>query len=99
MFHRARTVCRPGNPALRTGSDLVAPGCPPPSLNEANRVPPMKYSHVLVACRAVSTQLNVTVEPTEAAGQLRLLSLSTAKRLPPPLHCVEPLGASTLCGS
>jgi hypothetical protein len=43
--------------------------------------------------------LNVTDCPTEAAGQLRLLSLRTANRLPPPLHCIEPLGASTLCGS
>ena len=59
----------------------------------------MKYSQVLVECRAVSTQLKVTLCPTEAAGQFRLLSLSTAKRLPPPLHCIEPFGASTLCGS
>jgi hypothetical protein len=78
---------------------FVAPGCAPPSLNDASSVLPMKYSHVLVACRAVNTQLNVTVVPTEAAGQFLPLSLRTAKRVPPPLHCIEPLGASTLCGS
>jgi hypothetical protein len=59
----------------------------------------MKYSQVLVAWRAVSTQLKVTVRPTYVAGQFRAVSLSTAKRVPPPLHSFEPLGASTLCGS
>jgi hypothetical protein len=78
---------------------LVAPGWAPPSSNTAIRELPTKYSQVLVACRAVSTQLKVTLCPTEVAGQLRLLSFSTPKRLPPPLHCSEPLGASTLCGS
>nr|BFE71248.1 hypothetical protein GCM10020092_045490 [Actinoplanes digitatis] len=84
---------------MLTVCDLVAPGWAPPSLKLASRVPPMKYSQLVVECRAVSTQLNVTVWPTDAAGQFRLLSLSTAKRLPPPLHCIEPLAASTLCGS
>src|SRR5688572_165546 len=99
MFHRARTVCRPEKLPMLTVWALVAPGCAPPSLKTASRVPPMKYSHELVECRAVRTQLNVTERPTEATGQFLLLSLRTAKRLPPPLHCIEPLGASTLCGS
>src|SRR3954449_6592449 len=99
MFHRARGVCRPRKLPMLTVCVLGPPGCAPPSLNDASSVLPMKYSQVLVACRAVSTQLNVTVVPTLAAGQFLLLSLSTAKRLPPPLHCMEPLGASTLCGS
>ena len=60
MFHRASTVCRPVKPPMLTVWDLVAPGCAPPSLNEASSVPPMKYSQVDVECRAVSTQLKVT---------------------------------------
>jgi hypothetical protein len=99
MFHRASTVNRPVRPPRLTLCDTVALGCRPPSSNTAMRVPPTKYSQVLVACRAVSTQLNVTLLPTDVAGQARLLSLSTANRVPPPLHCMEPLGASTLCGS
>src|SRR3954447_9094612 len=99
MFHRARMVCRPVQLPMLTVCCLVAPGCAPPSLKDASRVPPMKYSHVAVECRAVMTQLKVTVLPREATGHALLLSLSTAKRLPPPLHCVEPFGASTLCGS
>src|SRR3712207_9150898 len=99
MFHRASSLWRPEKPPMLTVCDLVAPGCAPPSLKTASRVLPMKYSHEVVACRAVRTQLNVTVCPTEAAGQFLLLSLRTAKRLPPPLHCIEPLGASTLCRS
>src|SRR3954462_7450913 len=99
MFHRASSVWRPRKLPILTVCDLVAPGCAPPSLKDASSVLPMKYSQVLVACRAVMTQLKVTVVPTLAAGQFLLLSFSTAKRLPPPLHCIEPLGASTLCGS
>src|ERR1700754_660588 len=98
-FHRASTVSRPVRPPRLTLCDLVAPGCAPRSSKTAIRLPPTKYSQVLVACRAVITQLNVTLCPTEVAGQFRLLSLRTEKRLPPPLHCMEPLGASTLCGS
>src|SRR3954452_20514008 len=99
MFHRARTVCRPVKLPMLTVCCLVAPGWAPPSLKEASSVPPMKYSQVAVECRAVRTQLKVTVRPTVAYGQGLLLSLSTAKREPPPLQSVEPLGASALCGS
>ena len=52
-FHRASTVCRPLKPRMLTVCDLVAPGCAPPSLNEASSVLPMKYSQVAVECRAV----------------------------------------------
>src|SRR5690349_7955096 len=99
MFHRASTVCRPVKPFMPTVCDLFAPGCAPRSSKDASSVLPMKYSQVAVECRAVSTQLKVTDCPTVAAGQLLLLSLSTVNRLPPPLHCLEPFGASTLCGS
>src|SRR4051812_43602643 len=98
MFHRASTVCRPVKLPMLTVCCLVAPGCAPPSLKDASSVLPMKYSQVAVECRAVITQLKVTVRLTEATGQALLLSFSTANRLPPPLHSVEPLGASTLCG-
>src|SRR3954451_12862929 len=99
MFHRARIVCLPVKLPMLTVCCLVAPGWAPPSLKDASRVPPMKYSQVAVECRAVMTHLKVTVLPTPAYGQGLLLSLSTAKRDPPPLQSVEPLGASTLCGS
>src|SRR3954464_3290872 len=98
MFQRASTVCRPVKPFMPTVCCLVAPGWAPLSLNDASNVLPMKYSQLVVECRAVITQLNVTVCPAVVAGQFLLLSLSTAKRLPPPLQRVEPLGASTLCG-
>src|SRR3954452_10509316 len=99
MFHRASTVCRPVKPPMLTVCDLVAPGCAPPSLKDASRVPPMKYCHVLVECRAVSTQLNVTEEPTGVAGQVRRSSASTANRSLPPSQLRSPFGPSTLCGS
>jgi hypothetical protein len=59
----------------------------------------MKYSKLLVACRAVKTHLNVTDLPTDVAGQPLLSSSSTANRLLPPLQLRRPLGPSTLCGS
>src|SRR5215218_10411236 len=99
MFHRASTFIRPVRPPRLTLCDTVAPGCAPPSLNTAMRVLPTKYSQLRVLCRAVSTQLKLTLLPTDVAGQPFDSSLSTAKRLPPPLHCMDPLGASTLCGS
>src|ERR1044071_3649453 len=99
MFHRASTVCRPRKLPMLTVCDLVAPGCAPPSLNEASSVLPMKYSHVLVECRAVRTQLKLPDRPAGAAGQFLPLPFSPAKRLPPPLHCFDPFGASTLWGS
>ena len=99
MFHRASTLIRPVRPPRLTLCDTVAGGCLPPSSNTAILVLPTKYSHVLVEWRAVRLQVNVTLLPTEAAGQALDSSLSTANRLPLPLHAMEPLGASTLCGS
>ena len=59
----------------------------------------MKYSQLLVRCRAVNTQVNVTVRPTDRTGQARLLSFSTENWGRPPSQRFRPFGPSTLCGS
>src|SRR4051812_50058456 len=99
MFHTASTLIRPLRPPRLTLWLTVAPGCFPPSLNSAILLPPTKYCQVLVAWRAVSTQLKGTLLPTDVAGQPLPSLSSTAKRLLPPLHEVSPFGPSTLCGS
>src|SRR5687767_605712 len=99
MFHRARTLIRPVRPPRLTLCETLSGGWAPLSLNTAMRVLPTKYSQVLVRCLPVSRHWKVTLLPADVAGQPLDSSLSTAKRLPPPLHCIEPLGASTLCGS
>jgi hypothetical protein len=77
----------------------TASGCWLPPSTVAILRPPMKYSQLLVRCRAVMTQVKVARVPTARAGQLRLSSLSTAHCATPPWQDRCPLGASTLCGS
>ena len=90
MFHTASTVRRPGN---RAQVDLVRDHRGrlrlPPSTT-ATLVPPMKYSQLLVRCRAVNTQLKVTVEPTDRAGQFAT-SASTENWASPPSQRPQPL--------
>jgi hypothetical protein len=99
MFQTASTVCRPGNAPRSTLCVTTASGCWLPPSTVAIFLSPMKYSQLLVRCRAVITQVNVTVRPTARAGQLRLLSDSTENCATPPSHDFRPLGPSTLCGS
>jgi hypothetical protein len=77
MFQTASRVCRPGNALRSIRWSTTAAGCWFPPSTTATRVLPMKYSQLLVRCRAVNTQVNVTVRPTDRTGQARLLSFST----------------------
>ncbi len=99
MFHTARIFCRPVKPPRLMLCDTVAPGCWPLPLTTPTRVLPIQYSQLLVACRAVLTQVKVSELPTEVAGQPRLSSLRTANWAIPALQLRRPLGPSTLCGS
>src|SRR5262245_39997773 len=73
-------------------------GCRMPPLNVATLLPSTKYSQSRVTWQAVHCQVNVVVLPMLVTGQGRPLLLRI-ENAPPPLHCIEPLGASTLCGS
>src|SRR4051794_3025405 len=99
MFQTASTFCRPGNAPRSILCVTTASGWALPPSTVATFLSPMKYSQLLVRCRAVITQVKVTVEPTALAGQLRLSSLSTEKPATPPSQDLRPLGPSTLCGS
>src|SRR5687768_7547187 len=99
MFHTASMVRFPGKRLRSTECVTTDAGCAPPSSKEPTLLPPTKYSHVEVRCRAVNTQLKLTVEPTVLAGQARDSSASTENWASPPSHDRSPLGPSTLCGS
>src|SRR5690349_15579177 len=97
MFQRARMRCRPlGKPLIVC--EKVAAGCDAFPSIVALSAPSTKYSQFSVRWHAVQVQLNVIVLPTFCTGQARPL-LSNIGNRPPPLHAIEPLGASTLCGS
>ena len=99
MFHTASTVRLPGNWLRSTECVTTDAGCAPPSSNVATFFPPTKYSQVDVRCRAVNTQLKLTVDPTVLAGHFRDSSASTENCASPPSHDRNPFGPSTLCGS
>src|SRR5688500_11115454 len=97
MFQRARTRWRPPGIPL-TVCDTVCGGCAPPLLKEAMRVPLTKYSQFVVAWQAVQYHVKVAELPMLVTGQASEW-VSRTENEPPPLHNIEPLGASTLCGS
>src|SRR6185503_10627733 len=99
MFQTANTVRFPGNRLRSTECVTTEAGCAPPSSKEATLFPSTKYSQVDVRCRAVNTQLKLTVEPTVLAGQFRDSSASTENWASPPSQDLSRFGPSTLCGS
>src|SRR5690606_3322493 len=73
-------------------------GCTLPPSNDAKSSPSTKYSQTLGGGLVVSFHGRVTWRPVVVRGQ----GLDSSSRIAwplPPEHCIEPLGASTDCGS
>src|SRR5687767_3152067 len=96
MFQRERIRCRPLGRPLSV-CEVVCAGWELLPLNVCTNLPSTKYSQLVVRWHAVQNHRNVAVLPILVTGQPRS-SLRIENELPP-LHCIEPLGASTLCGS